>query len=315
LALVEANKIVKRFSLGGSDFLAVNNVSIQIEKGRTYGLVGESACGKSTLALSIMVLQSIDSGEVLFDGQNILNLPKTKLRDLRRNIRMLFQNPESVLNSGMTVRQVLQEELEKEKGLDKKQKNQLIQETIGHVGLTEKHLYRYPSGLSTGEKQRDEPVASLDLSLKSSMIELLKNLQSQLELTYLYISHNLGLVRMMASKIGIMYMGILMEEASVENFTVHRVLHPYSKLLLASVPTTYPDEFREILKDYPDVEPTRFKEGCPFRNRCPFYLSNPLKDCETKIPTLKTHTPGRKVACHQVKKAVHKGLFGLDAGM
>jgi oligopeptide/dipeptide ABC transporter ATP-binding protein len=244
---------------------------------------------------------------------------------------MLFQNPESVLNSGMTLRQVLLEELEKENKLSKQKKQALIAETVGQVGLTQKHLYRYPSGLSTGEKQRaaiaraiitrpkflvcDEPVASLDLSLKSSMIELLKNLQSTLGLTYLYISHNLGLVRMMASKIGIMYMGNLVEEAPVEFFTVHRVLHPYSKLLLASVPSTHPEEFQEILKDYPDVEPTRLDQGCLFRNRCPLYLGNRLKDCEDINPRLVNHGDNRKVACHQIRAGLFKGLYQLEANI
>lgn len=327
MAIVEAKKLIKQFSLGDTSFLAVNKVNITIEAGKTYGLVGESACGKSTVALSLLRLQSVDSGEVLFKGTNILTLPKTRMRDLRRDIRMLFQNPEAVLNSGMTLRQVLFEELEKEKKKSKSEKEQLINETITQVGLTEKHLSRYPPGLSTGEKQRaaiaraiitrpkflvcDEPVASLDMSLKSSIIELLMDLQRRLGLTYLYISHNLGLVRKMAHNIGIMYMGNLVEEAPVNFFTVHKVLHPYSKLLLASVPSTHPDEFKEILKDYPDVEPSRFERGCPFRNRCPLYMSNHMKDCELVNPRLINHGENRKVACHQVKKGLFKGLYGL----
>jgi len=327
VALVEAKNLVKRFSLGNSSFLAVNRVTLTIEEGETYGLVGESACGKSTVALSLLRLQSVDSGEVQFNGTNILTLPKTRMRDLRRHIRLLFQNPEAVLNSGMTLKQVLLEELEKEKNKTAADKQKLIMETIDQVGLTEKHLSRYPPGLSTGEKQRaaiaraiitkpkflvcDEPVASLDMSLKYSIIELLMNLQDNLGLSYLYISHNLGLVRKMAHNIGIMYMGNLVEEAPVNFFTVHKVLHPYSKLLLASVPSTFPDEFQEILKDYPDVEPTRFDQGCPFRNRCPLYRSNHLKDCELVNPRLINHGENRKVACHQVKRGLFKGLYGL----
>ncbi|MFC1584349.1 oligopeptide/dipeptide ABC transporter ATP-binding protein [Fibrobacterota bacterium] len=329
--LVEAKNLVKKFSLGDSEFLAVDDVSLEIKPGKTYGLVGESACGKSTVALSLLALQTVDSGEVWFNGKNILALPKPRLRELRRHIRLLFQNPEAVLNSGMTVSQVLYEELEKEKEMSRQQKQELIWQTIKQVGLNEGHLLRHPPGLSTGEKQRaaiaraiitrpkflvcDEPVASLDMSLKSSIIELLMDLQYQLDLSYLYISHNLGLVRKMAHNIGIMYMGNLVEEAPVEFFTVHRVLHPYSKLLLASVPSTFPDEFHEILKDYPDVEPSRFQEGCPFRNRCPFYLSNPIRPCETRNPRLVNHGDNRKVACHQVKSAVYKGLWGLSTGV
>ena len=323
MVLVEAKKIVKSFSQGKSVFRAVNKVNVQIESGKTFGLVGESACGKSTVALSMLALQSIDSGEVWYNGENILSLTKNRLRTLRKHMRLLFQNPEVVLNSGMTLKQVLSEELEKEKGLVKTKKNDLILETIGQVGLSEQHLSRYPSALSTGEKQRaaiaraiisrpkflvcDEPVASLDLTLKASIIELLMELQNTLGLTIMYISHNLGLVRKIAHTIGIMYMGNVVEEASAETFTVHRVLHPYSKLLLASVPSAFPDEFHEILKEYPDVEPTRVKEGCPFRNRCPFFLNNKKSICEKQNPQLVDHGDGRKVACHQVEKLVYRG--------
>ncbi|MBF0430383.1 MAG: ABC transporter ATP-binding protein [Fibrobacteria bacterium] len=349
MALIKAKNLIKTFKLGESEFRAVNDVSINIEQGETYGLVGESACGKSTIALSILALQSVDSGVVEFDGVNILTMQKKIRRSLRRNIRMLFQNPEAVLNSGMTLQQVLMEELEKEKKLSKKEKITLMHETIGQVGLSDLHLARFPAGLSTGEKQRaaiaraiitrpkflicDEPVASLDLSLKSGIIDLLMDLQKRLGLTYLYISHNLALVRKMAHKIGIMYMGNLVEEAPAQTFSVFRVLHPYSKLLLASVPSTYPDEYQkiltkypdvkdlpsklpngfkqryhDILKDYPDVEPTRLPGGCPFRNRCPFYFQNPLKDCETTMPSLRDHGDGRKAACHQIKGLVYKGM-------
>ena len=220
MALVEARNLKKSFTLGGSTFQAVNDVSFRIEAGQTYGLVGESGCGKSTIALSLLALQPVDSGGVYFEGQNIFELPKRKMRFLRRNVRMLFQNPDAVLNSGMTLKQALMEELEKEPKLNKKKKTELIRETIAQVGLREDHIERFPSGLSTGEKQRaaiaralitrpkflvcDEPVASLDLSLKATIIQLLMDLQEKLGLTYLYISHNLSLVRRMGHRIGVM---------------------------------------------------------------------------------------------------------------
>ncbi len=316
MALLQVKNLHKKFRLGKTEFTAVNDVSFQIEKGKTFGLVGESGCGKSTIALSVMALQTVNSGKVLFNGQDILELSKIKLRPLRRNIRMLFQNPEAVLNSGMTLKQVLLEELEKEPELSKAEKALRITETIEQVGLREEHLKRYPPGLSTGEKQRaaiaravitrpkfllcDEPVASLDLSLKATIIDLLMDLQEKRELTYLYISHNLSLVRKISHQIGVMYMGYLVEEAPAEKFSVQDVLHPYSRLLLASVPSTDPDAFSKILSEYPDVEPTRFEKGCPFRNRCPLYKENPLKDCEEKQPVLITRDDGRKVACYQV---------------
>lgn len=313
--LVRLEKLSKSFGKPGKSILAMNQVSLSILPGTTYGLVGESGCGKSTLALSLARLQSIDSGNIFFDGQDITHLSGSPMRDLRKNIRLLFQNPESVLNTGMTIYQILQEETQKLDGSIDKDK--LIKETLEKVELTERHMVRYPSSLSTGEKQRaaiaraiitlpkflicDEPVASLDLSLKEGVVHLLKDLQDKLSITYLYISHNLGVVAQVAHTIGIMYMGNLVEESPVEYFSPEKLLHPYSRLLLASVPSTRSEQFSVILNQYPDVEPMRLKSGCPFRNRCPLYRNNPLKECEEKNPELKSYTSKRKVACFQVE--------------
>ncbi len=314
MALIEVKNINKQFQVSGKSFYAVKNVSFSIEEGQTFGLVGESGCGKSTIALSAMALQSIDSGEIIIEGKNIFQLSKEELRKMRPRFRMLFQNPESVLNPGMTFKQVLLEELEKLPDLDKNGRLKLIGETIEQVGLKELHLERYPSGLSTGEKQRaaiakaiitrpkfllcDEPVASLDLSLKTVIIDLLMKLQKELNLSYLYISHNLSLVKTIAHKIGVMYMGYLVEVAPASEFDVKQLRHPYSRLLLASVPSLNPQQYAPILRKYPDIDPTRFPTGCPFRNRCPHYLENKEEICEKEFPNLEESKPGHKLACH-----------------
>ena len=311
--LVEVRDLRKRFTQGRRSFLALNDISLSIPKGRTYGLVGESGSGKSTLGLSLMALQEVDAGSVRYQGEELREAGRARMRELRKEIRMLFQHPEGVLNGGMTIADILAEGLEREKGLDKKERDRRVAEALEQVRLDPSHGSRYPANLSSGEKQRatiaralisrpaflvcDEPVASLDLAIQSQVMSLLKEFQRHLGLTYLFISHNLALVKILAYRIGVMYMGYLVEEATVERFTVAGAKHPYTRLLLASSPTFDP-AIREILAQYPDVEPARLEGGCPFRNRCPVYLSKRSSQCETIMPPLAEVAPGSRVACH-----------------
>ncbi|MDB5106978.1 MAG: oligopeptide transporter ATP-binding protein [Fibrobacteres bacterium] len=311
--IVEVRGLRKRFSQGTRSFLALNDISLSIPKGKTYGLVGESGSGKSTLGLSIMALQGVDGGEILYKGEDILKQNRSRMLVLRKEIRMLFQHPEGVLNSGMTIDSILAEGLEREGRVAKSEIVRRVAEALEQVRLDPSHGARYPSNLSSGEKQRatiaralitkpaflvcDEPVASLDLAIQSQVMSLLKEFQRHLGLSYLFISHNLALVKILADRIGVMYMGYLVEEARVEHFTVHGVRHPYTRLLLASTPSLDPG-IREILSAYPDVEPVRLEGGCPFRNRCPIYLSKGSKVCESTMPPLLEQSPGARVACH-----------------
>lgn len=311
--LVEVRDLHKRFTQGRRSFLALNGISMDIPKGRTYGLVGESGSGKSTLGLALMALQDADEGSIKYSGEEIRTAGRTRMLELRKEIRMLFQHPEGVLNSGMTIADILAEGLEREKGLAKTERARRISEALEQVRLDPSHGARYPSNLSSGEKQRatiaralitrpaflvcDEPVASLDLAIQSQVMSLLKEFQRHLGLTYLFISHNLALVKILAHRIGVMYMGYLVEEAPVLNFTVAGVRHPYTRLLLASVPTLDP-AVRQVLAAYPDVEPERLVGGCPFRNRCPVYLSKRDSLCETTMPPLADAGRGSRVACH-----------------
>jgi len=312
--LLEAKAVRKSFSQGKRSFLALNDVSLEIHKGRTYALVGKSGSGKSTLGLSIMALQGVDGGEIRYAGRDVLKLDKASLRALRKEVRMLFQHPEGVLNSGMTIADILAEGLEREGALPAEERRRRVAEALEQVRLDPAHGDRYPSNLSSGEKQRatiaralitrpaflvcDEPVASLDLAIQSQVMSLLKEFQRHLGLTYLFISHNLALVKILAHRIGVMYMGYLVEEARVEHFTVEGVRHPYTRLLLASTPSRGDAGIQAILADYPDVEPVRLEGGCPFRNRCPVYLSRRDAVCETVMPPLREAEPGERVACH-----------------
>lgn len=311
--VLEVRNLRKRFSQGTRSFLALNDISLSIPKGKTYGLVGESGSGKSTLGLSIMALQGVDGGEILYKGEDILKQNPARMLILRKEIRMLFQHPEGVLNSGMTIESILAEGLEREGRVPAEEIRRRVSEALEQVRLDPSHGDRYPSNLSSGEKQRatiaralitkpaflvcDEPVASLDLAIQSQVMSLLKEFQRHLGLSYLFISHNLSLVKILADRIGVMYMGYLVEEARVEHFTVSGVRHPYTRLLLASTPSLDPD-IRKVLESYPDVEPVRLEGGCPFRNRCPVYLAKKSSLCETAMPPLVELSPGARVACH-----------------
>jgi peptide/nickel transport system ATP-binding protein len=304
----------KTFRLGRGSFLAVRNVSLAIDSGTTYGLVGESGSGKSTLGLSVMRLQAYDAGEIRYRGNDLGKIEGESLRHLRREYRMLFQHPEGVLNSGMTISDILAEGIEREGKLNREEVRLRVAEALTQVQLDPIHAERYPGNLSSGEKQRvtiaraiitkprflvcDEPVASLDLAIQSQILSLLKDFQRRLGLTYLFISHNLELVRLLADRIGVMYMGLLVEEGTAENFTVARVRHPYTRLLLASVPSVGRPELEKILEEYPDTEPLRLPEGCPFRNRCPVYLHHKHPDCESVLPVTRDLIDGSRVACH-----------------
>jgi oligopeptide/dipeptide ABC transporter ATP-binding protein len=314
---VTLRDVRKRFTQGRKSFWGLDGVSLTLEEGRTYALVGESGSGKSTLALSLMVLQDVDGGEILYKGENLVAAGKARMQALRREIRMLFQHPEAVLNSGMTIEAILSEGLEREGRLPRDEIARRVAESLEQVRLDPSHAKRYPSNLSSGEKQRvtiaralitrprllvcDEPVASMDLAIQSQIMALLQEFQSRLGLTYLFISHNLELVKLLAHRIGVMYMGKLIEESSTRDFTVDQARHPYTRLLLASVPSMGDARLRQVCAEFPDVEPVRLEGGCPFRNRCPLYLKERVRDCETTMPPLREFPGGAKVACHLAK--------------
>jgi ABC-type glutathione transport system ATPase component len=248
----EVRSLRKCFRRNGKSFLALDGVSLRLREGETYALVGESGSGKSTLALSMLALQGVDGGAVLYKGEDLLQAGAVRMRALRREIRLLFQHPEAVLNGGMTVFAILAEGLEKDRKVNRAEIRGRVLKALEQVHLSGEYARRYPHHLSSGEKQRvaiaralitepkllvcDEPVASLDHAIQKRILELLRELQEKMGLTYFFISHNLEWVNQMAQRVGVMYQGKIVEELSVEDFNLEKAQHPYTRLLLASSP-------------------------------------------------------------------------------
>jgi oligopeptide/dipeptide ABC transporter ATP-binding protein len=312
--IFKARNVRKTFKRGGRSFAALQGIQLDVREGETYGLVGESGSGKSTLGLALMALQRAEEGKILYREHDLYALDAKALRAWRQEVRMLFQHPEGVLNSGMTVEQILAEALRPEDRRGKEERRAAIDQALDMVRLDRITADRFPSNLSSGEKQRvtiaralitrpkvlvcDEPVASLDLAIQSQILSLLRGFQDELGLTLLFISHNLDMVKLLADRIGIMYMGRLVEEAPVERFSFADVRHPYSRLLLASAPSMEDEGRAVVLAEYPDVEPHRHPEGCPFRNRCPVYLRDKNPACESEDPPMRDFGEGVSAACH-----------------
>ena len=314
--LLEAKNIVKKFPIKGGFFgrtkghvHALNDVTLSVEKGQTLGLVGESGCGKTTLARLIMRLMEPNSGKVIFDGQEITRLKESKLRPMRRRFQMIFQDPFSSLNPRMTVGQILTEPLVVHKIGAGEKRRDLVFEMLNKVGLSPEAFGKYPHEFSGGQRQRvgiaralmlypqlvvaDEPVSALDVSIQAQIINLMQALQKEMNLTYLFIAHDLKVVRHLSQRITVMYLGHVAEELASQELALAR--HPYTHALLSAVPIPDPKLKRQkiILKgDVPS--PIDLPSGCVFRTRCPY--AQPL--CAEKIPILEEISPGHRVACH-----------------
>lgn len=289
---------------------AVNNVTFDIYEGETYGLVGESGCGKSTVGRTLLKLIEATDGEVTYEGRNILTTPKEELFKVRKELQMVFQDPYSSLNPRKRIGKIIEEPLIIHKIGDAKERSHIVMEILSKVGLQTEHYYRYPHEFSGGQRQRiglaralvlnpkvlimDEPVSALDVSIQSQVINLLKNLQIDLSLSYLFISHDMSVVRFMSDRIGVMYLGGMVEEAPTEEL-FSNPLHPYTKALLSAVPSTDNKHKKEriILKgELPS--PVNPPSGCAFNTRCPFVEER----CKIEIPEKKQITENHYVACH-----------------
>lgn len=291
---------------------AVDDVSFEIKKGETFGLVGESGCGKSTTGRTILRLIEKTSGNVYFEGKDIYKMKKSELRKLRPEMQIIFQDPYSSLNPRMNVGQIVGEALLDHKMISPKDVNDKVMETIERCGLAPYHIKRYPHEFSGGQRQRigiaralilnpkfvvcDEPVSALDVSIQSQIINLLCDLQEQNGFSYLFISHDLSVVKHISQKVGVMYLGSLVEQADKSELYSHP-LHPYTKALLSAVPIPDPTLKREriILKgDIPS--PANPPKGCKFHTRCPYKMDK----CSEEIPQYKDVGGGHFVACHLV---------------
>lgn len=287
---------------------AVDGIDLTVHQGETLGIVGESGCGKSTTGRTILRLLEPTEGEIYFQGRDITRLNAKEMRAMRRHLQMVFQDPFATLNPKLTIRQILTEPLIAHQ-VEAERRNPLIEETIEVVGLTPKHLDRFPHQFSGGQRQRigiaralmlrpqliiaDEPVSALDVSIQSQILNLLQDLQEQFKLTYIFISHDLGVVEHISDRVGVMYLGGIVELAGKTEL-FRQPLHPYTQALLSAIPLTDPDEQREriILKgDLPS--PSNPPNGCTFHPRCPACMEK----CKTETPKLK-NIEGRLVACH-----------------
>lgn len=284
---------------------AVKDLSLTIDKGETYGLVGESGCGKSTTGNMIAHLISPDEGTIAFDGQVISNLSARKFRPYRRQIQMVFQDPYSSMNPRKRIGWLMEEALLlHEKGMDAKQRKQRVREMLEEVGLDAEYAARYPGELSGGQRQRvsialallvkpafivaDEPVSALDVSVQAQILNLLQELQQRHQLTYLFISHDLKVVAYLADRIGVMYLGYLVEEGTAEQI-LSDPRHPYTAALFSAGETVLSGEVPS-----PSDPPT----GCPFHTRC----QQCMEICRTEMPEDRLVESGHRVRCHLSKR-------------
>ena len=316
--LVEVNNLKKYFNISTGLFSskplkAVDDVSFSIRKGETLGLVGESGCGKTTVGRTLLHLYKPTAGEIIFDGKKIET--KADLVDYRKKTSMVFQDPYSSLNPRMTVADIIAEPLDVHNMYSSKQERQeKVLELMSRVGLNSEHANRYAHEFSGGQRQRigiarslamgpefvvcDEPVSALDVSIQAQVINMFDDLQSQMDLTYLFIAHDLLVVRHISDRIAVMYLGKMVELADADEIYNHP-LHPYTKCLMSAVPLPDPKKAREnkrivLTGDIPS--PLNAPSGCPFRTRCPYATDA----CAEQMPEFKEVSSGHFVACHHV---------------
>ena len=292
---------------------AVDGVSFDIMAGETLGLVGESGCGKSTCGRAVLRLYDITGGSITIDGREIGHVPQSALMGMRPTMQMVFQDPQASLNQRMTVAAIIGEPLDEHTDWSKAQKLDRIYELMDQVGLNRQFAHRYPHAFSGGQRQRigiaralalkpkfivcDEPIAALDVSIQAQVVNLLETLQDELGLTYLFISHDLSMVRHIADRVAVMYLGQVVELAPREAL-YHNPLHPYTQALLSAVPEPDPARAqtpRSRIILHGDVpSPANPPKGCNFCTRCPQVMAR----CKTEAPIFREVTPGRFVACH-----------------
>jgi oligopeptide transport system ATP-binding protein len=320
--ILEVRNLVKHFHLGGG-FLgrepavvkAVDNVSFEIRRGETLGLVGESGCGKTTTGRCVLQLERATSGHVIFEGRDLTALSESELRPVRRRMQVIFQDPYSSLNPRMTVGQIIAEPLAVH-GIvpDRSARAARVQELLRQAGLLPGMAHRYPHELSGGQRQRvgiaralamepgliicDEPVSALDVSIQAQIINLLEELQGELGLTYLFVAHDLSVVRHISDRVAVMYLGKIVEITDRKSL-YDDPQHPYTKALLSAVPIPDPEiEARRehIVLGGEVPSPLNPPSGCVFHPRCPIAIDQ----CRAEVPELREVKPGHRAACIRV---------------
>jgi oligopeptide transport system ATP-binding protein len=318
--LLEVSGLKKYFPITGGLFgskkgevKAVDDVSFYVKKGETLGIVGESGCGKSTTGRLLMRLIEASDGKIVFEDKEITSMSKTELRKTRRDIQMVFQDPYASLNPRHSVEQILEEPLIVHGIGSKEERRKRVKQMLEVVGLSSYHARRYPHQFSGGQRQRigiakalmtkpkliiaDEPVSALDVSIQAQVLNLMKDIQNEFQLTYIFIAHDLGVVRHISDRVGVMYLGRLIELADSDEL-YENPLHPYTKALLSAVPIPDPDIKKETALIEGELpSPANPPTGCAFHTRC----SQVMDICKTARPE-ETNMNGHYVACHLYTK-------------
>ncbi len=315
--ILEVKNLCKRFPLKKTltgkvtrELIAVDNVSFKLKAGETLGIVGESGCGKTTLGRAILKLHEPSDGQIIFEGKDITKYKSRQMRDIRKKMQIIFQDPYSSLPPRDTVGGILSEPVEVHKIVPKSEIKDYVLDLMDKCGLRDYYYERYPHEFSGGQRQRiciaralsvnpklvicDEPVSALDVSIQAQIINLLKKLQNDLGLTYVFISHDLSVVKYISDKIGVMYLGSMVEFGTKEDI-FSKPLHPYTQALFSAIPHPDPDVKmnRIILKgDIPS--PANPPKGCRFHTRCP----HAMEICKTEVPEYKDYGNGHCAACH-----------------
>ncbi|WP_026580687.1 ABC transporter ATP-binding protein [Bacillus sp. J33] len=319
-ALLKVNQLKKHFSMGkGQTLKAVDDITFHIKKGETFGIVGESGCGKSTAGRTIIGLYDRTEGEVIYDGKNVHKMTEKERFAFHRKMQMIFQDPYASLNPRSTVQEIISEPMEVH-GLypNKKERLERIYQLLEDVGLNRDHANRYPHEFSGGQRQRigiaralaldpefiiaDEPISALDVSVQAQVVNLLKGLQKKKGLTYLFIAHDLSMVKHISDRIGVMYLGHLVELTTSDRL-YKNPLHPYTQALLSAIPIPDPDveDGRErIILEGELPSPMNPPSGCVFRTRCPYAMDA----CSTLKPEWQEIEKDHYAACHLYNEKV-----------
>ncbi len=310
--MIEVKQLRKEFPLQNRKLIAVNDISFEIKKGETLGLVGESGCGKSTTGRCLLRLEEPTSGTVFYEGKNVMELKREELFSFRRHAQIIFQDPYSSLNPRMTAGDIIAEPLHIHDSIPKQGLEKYLEQLVALVGLSKTVLNRFPHEFSGGQRQRigiaralalkpqfivcDEPISALDVSVQAQIVNLLKSLQTELGLTYLFIAHDLAMVKYISDRVAVMYLGNIVEIAPA-NELYHNPLHPYTQALLSAIPIPDPalERKRERLALVGEIPSALTPpKGCPFASRCPKVSEHCLKE----VPQFKELAPGHRVACH-----------------